>query len=79
MSRSEKNIDYVGKRFGSFIVRQQLAGRRLLCECDCGGFSNQFAASLVTRIPKTHRACVAEIQLELALDSVRTMPYIEAS
>jgi hypothetical protein len=62
---------YVGNKYGLVTVRQHF-GRRLLCECECGGMKYLHAANIATNPPKTHRTCQFEFQFELALDGTRT-------
>ena len=33
-------IDYVGQRFGTVVVEQQLTKGSWLCKCDCGRYKN---------------------------------------
>lgn len=67
MSRHDRNINYVGQKYGLVTVVSIASNRRLLCECSCGALKYLFAANIVTNPPKTHRTCTTQLQYELPL------------
>ena len=65
--RGPRPLEYSGQRFGLLTVLRRHGRYKLLCRCDCGVERYVYVANAITHPPKTHQACVPELQYELGL------------